>query len=133
MTFCACALVRHPFNKDLYLSVSRKDDPDIHGLPGGKYEENDDHYAATAIRETLEETGFSIKIVTTKVFTEYDNDNKVFTYFAELKDENDIYKDIKPTCPTETGVVKWVTAKELINGPFKQYNEQMFRYFAEQL
>ena len=44
------------------LSVSRKDNHNDWGLPGGKLEDNESFLDA-AIRETLEETGYSISII----------------------------------------------------------------------
>ena len=55
----ACVLIQDPYT-GLILGVSRKDDPNDFGLPGGKCEPGEDSLT-TALRELREETGVLLK------------------------------------------------------------------------
>ena len=120
---CVCGLINHPNNPDLYLAVSRKNNPNDFGLFGGKYEKNLDgfNYKNTAIREALEETGYDI-IVFDESFIDIDSENIVITYLGKSDTTN-------PKQVLEEGIVKWCTKEELIKGSFGIYNEKMFKHF----
>lgn len=101
-------------NKEgLVLGVSRKDDHNDFGLPGGKMEDIDNNDPmATAIRETKEETGLDITGLR-QIFSIHMDNTMGYTYIAEY--EGEINHD-------EPHVVKWVPFQLLINGKFGRYN-----------
>ena len=121
---CVCGLINHPNNPDLYLAVSRKNNPNDFGLFGGKYEKNLDgfNYKNTAIREALEETGYDI-IVFDESFIDIDSENIVITYLGKTDTTN-------PKQVLEEGTVKWLSASQLITGSFADYNKKMFDFFG---
>ena len=121
---CVCGLINHPNNPDLYLAVSRKNNPNDFGLFGGKYEKNLDgfNYKNTAIREALEETGYDI-IVFDESFIDIDSENIVITYLGKTDTTNS--KQV-----LEEGIVKWLSASQLITGSFADYNKKMFDFFG---
>lgn len=120
-------------NQGLILSISRRHDKTIFGLPGGKFNplppDDDIDTKATAIRETKEETSVIVKDCT-------------FIYErVELGDgANGV--DFYSRCyyatnwsgtPTnsEEGLVKWLTAEELTStkAAFGDYNRKMLDQF----
>lgn len=111
----ASILIRDP-SRGLYLGVSRKDNPTAFGFPGGKVDPEDEGSPETAaIRELREETGLILSNPRL-VFhgtSAGDKDFYVGTYVGDVTGE------IKTT---EAGVVQWVTAHQLITGPFGAYN-----------
>lgn len=122
----ACVLV---FSKDgtKILAVSRKDNKDDFGIPGGKVDEGESFIDA-AIRETLEETGFTINITDTaknNPFISYDGKCEVRTFIATVKE--DIPK--KQINEEETGVVTYVRASVLFKGSFGSYNKQLLDFY----
>ena len=121
---CVCCLINHPNNPDLYLAVSRKNNPNDFGLFGGNYEKNLDgfNYKNTAIREALEETGYDI-IVFDESFIDIDSENIVITYLGKTDTTN-------PKQVLEEGIVKWLSASQLITGSFADYNKKMFDFFG---
>ena len=121
---CVCGLINHPNNPDLYLAVSRKNNPNDFGLFGGNYEKNLDgfNYKNTAIREALEETGYDI-IVFDESFIDIDSENIVITYLGKTDTTN-------PKQVLEEGIVKWLSASQLITGSFADYNKKMFDFFG---
>jgi 8-oxo-dGTP pyrophosphatase MutT (NUDIX family) len=115
----------------LILSISRRHDKTIFGLPGGKYDEEsgDKTTMDTAIREVKEETGIQVNRCM-QVYQRVelgDGKNKVdfysSTYYA-LEWEGEP-KD------SEEGEVKWLTADELTDtkAAFGDYNTQMLKSF----
>lgn len=117
----------------LILSISRRHNKDIFGLPGGKFDEaaGDTNSMDTAIRETLEETGVKV----TKCVQVYqrvelgDGANAVdfysTTYYA-MEWEGEPHT-------SEEGEVKWLTAEELTSthAAFGDYNRHMLNNFKE--
>lgn len=98
----------------LYLGVSRKYDPNAFGLPGGKLDPGETPEEA-ATRELAEETGL---VMTNPKLVFHgtsagDKDFYVGTYMGDVT--GNIHT-------TEAGRVQWVTAKQLIDGPFGAYN-----------
>lgn len=102
-------------NKEgLVLGVSRKTDHNDFGLPGGKMDpEDNENPMATAIRETLEETGLRINNLQL-VFAIHKGGNLGHTYLAEYQGEINY---------NEPHVVKWVGFETLVAGSFGRYNQ----------
>ena len=103
------------FNQGKILTVSRKNNPDDFGLPGGKLEPNES-FEDGAIREVKEETGLDIWGLV-PVF--YRMDDKFFAvcFVAQWKGELDH--------TLEEGVVKWANFSEIVRGSFGKYNAQL--------
>lgn len=98
----------------LILGVSRKDDHNSMGLPGGKMEDEDmGNIQITAIRETKEETGLDISNLQ-MIFATHKGGYMGYTYLAQYSGEIN---------HNEPHVVKWVPMQVLINGSFGKYNE----------
>lgn len=106
-------------NEDgLVLGVSRKDDHNDFGLPGGKMEEIDGGQPnLTAIRETLEETGLKVTNLR-QIFSIHKNGNMGYTFLGDY-DNNALIDHNEPH------VVKWVPFQRLINGRFGKYNKMV--------
>lgn len=122
MKNAVCVLIVDKDNN--LLSVSRKDNHNDWGLPGGKLEENESFIDA-AIRETLEETGYSIEVVDTSNYFEHsDNEYLVRTYKAKI-----IYYLRTPVSEEETGLVSFKNKLDLLKGSFSQYNYDCFKHF----
>lgn len=118
----ACVSVIIMNEDGLYLGVSRKYDHTIFGLVGGKVEVTDKNMIEAAIRETKEETGLDIFDIELVFETEWkERYNQTF----KAKFKGNIHTD-------EPHVVKWVTKKELIDGPFGEYNEMLFEHMKNQ-
>lgn len=121
MYFGACVLVLG--ENGTILAVSRKDDKQDFGLPGGKVEPGETPLEAAG-RELLEETGFKIADARySHIIYHAEADGKLaVTYevpFAALK---------KIKEPTESGVVAWVTPDVLAAGKtFGDYNRGLFK------
>ena len=110
----------------LFLSVSRKDDPNKIGFPGGKVDPGEKLEDAL-IREFLEETGLSIKIDEShKPFIVEDGHGyTVHSYMVYLEDEEHYSLD-----EVETGVIRLSNKIQLIKAsPYGEYNEKAFEWF----
>ncbi len=118
--YAVCALVLN--SEGLILGVSRKDDHTAFGVPGGKVEDNETVVEALH-REMLEETGYHI-IVDNELPFVSDVDGYTTATFKVKIDTDAIQHSI-----TETGVVKYVSKQTLLDGPFGQYNKQLFEFF----
>ena len=112
--FAVCALIFCESGN--ILGVSRKDNPEAFGLVGGKVDVGETPEEAL-IRETKEETGLDV-INFKKVFERNDDDSKCFTYLCEVTGNIRTY---------EKGIVKEVTWEELFNGPFGEYNMELYK------
>lgn len=125
----ACVLV---FSEDgtKILAVSRKDDPNAFGIPGGKVDPNESFLDA-AIRETLEETGYEVNV------TEHSANNPfiiedgygyiVHTFIATINKN----KKRLEIAEEETGRVAYVTREDLFNGPFSTYNRHLCAWYDD--
>lgn len=97
----------------LVLGVSRKDNHEDFGLPGGKMETIDyNEPKFTAIRETFEETGLQISNLRL-VFAMHKDEYMGHCYLAD-------YEGV--INHNEPHVVKWVPFETLIRGKFGKYN-----------
>lgn len=118
---CSLVLVK---SGDKFLGVSRKHDHNDIGLPGGKREMNET-YEDCAIRETMEETGYVIKLLEAVPFEGIDLGLFCKTYLAEIVDTISGDKD-----SSETGVVGLFDKQAFLDGSFSKYNELMFKHFG---
>lgn len=114
-----CALIRHPQKSDLFLGVSRKDNPNDFGLPGGKVDIGEDFLPALR-REVKEETGLTVSdsIWIFSALCEGEVNFNVHTFEVKVSDFN-VQTD-------EVGVVSWVTKDQLFAGCFGDYNKKLF-------
>ena len=104
------------------LVVSRKDNHNDFGLPGGKCDPEDPSCLEAMKREVYEETG----LVVEKAYPFYFRDDGEFvglTYLVTL------YTGIiHKTSDKETGLVKWSDFNELKNGSFGKYNSALEKH-----
>ena len=99
------------------LCVSRKDDHNNFGLPGGKMDPEDENDPTiTAIRECKEETGLDASDLDL-VFAIHKYGNMSYTYIANYTGEIN---------HSEPHLVKWGTFKDLIEGSFGEYNNLVY-------
>ena len=122
MNEAVCALIQNDEGK--FLAVSRKDDPDDFGLPGGKVDPGETCEEALR-REVMEETG----IYVSDIFPVFEficgpgKDDKSF-----LVTTFKVYDHTQVRTPDENGVVAWVDAEKLLKGSFGDYNKRLFNY-----
>lgn len=109
----ACVLIFAEDGK--ILAVSRKNDPNDFGLPGGKvdYPESAEEGAA---RELFEETGLTATSLRL-VFVHDEGKFETHTFVAEVSGEINT---------PEAGVIRWVTPDVLLKGMFGDYNRKLF-------
>lgn len=114
----ACVLVRNPNGK--ILAVSRKDDPNALGMPGGHVDIGEKDIDA-ARRELKEETGLDVTDLV-EIFSMRDSHGFMTTTFSG---------NVSGTIHTnESGVIRWVNPSSLIDpnqSPFYRYNQLLFQ------
>lgn len=118
----ACVYIECPVTR-MILAVSRKDNPNDFGLPGGKVEPGQTEMEA-AYAELSQETGIFLyrKLIdgSTSLQEIFRRDGGV-TFRASL---TSVFM-IVPKAPGETGVVAWVTPQQLVDGCFGDYNRRL--------
>jgi len=115
----ACVLIMSA--DGMILTVSRKKDPTMLGLPGGKVDHGESFQSA-ASRELFEETGLLV------------NDLK----FAFSKIDKFGFKTITFLCDAEgeiktheSGIIRWVKPEVLVDpkhSPYVDYNKDLFDF-----
>ncbi len=118
----------------LILGVSRKEDKTDFGLPGGKREPGEEPWQ-TAIRETLEETGYTVRLVNPKnkdpffVRPSPRTGRYVAAFVCEIVPE---VPRVTRKLPGETGLVRWISEKKLVTeGCFAPYNSVMMKVYHD--
>ena len=107
-------------HKGEVLVVSRKNNLNDFGLPGGKIEPSDETSFDAICREVLEETGYEITMLSVPVFGDYAENHFCIAFIGKVNLESQ--KTIK-----ETGVVKFMSIEELIKqGTYRKYNVKLF-------
>lgn len=112
------------------VGVTRKDNPNDWGLPGGKIEQGET-FKEAAVREVLEETGLEIDpLFLQRVYTgpivEYVCTTYIYTWDSTSPFlEEWIKQSLRPEPGTDC-LVGLVGLKELINGSFGDYNDKLF-------
>jgi mutator protein MutT len=100
------------------LAVSRKNNKNDFGIPGGKCEEGES-FEDCAARELQEETGLKALGVR-KIFIMQDDAGWIMATCV-------VEKYLGEISTTEAGKVTWLTPKELItNSSFTNYNKKLF-------
>lgn len=114
----ACML--HVRDDGKILAVSRKDNHEDFGLPGGKVD-GDEPGWLTVVREVQEETGLLVMGVNSKpIFT--DGDSLTGKYLVETYLVEELYGEINTS---EPGKVAWVGWEDLFRGSFGNYNRKL--------
>jgi 8-oxo-dGTP pyrophosphatase MutT (NUDIX family) len=107
----------------LLLAVSRKDNPEIWGFPGGKVEEGEE-LSDAAIRECREETGLNIFNLH-PVYTGICKGEVDFLTTTFIADFNYFEINSIGSSEEETGIIAWVKPEVLTSGPFGKYNREL--------
>jgi len=118
----ACCLIIHPDNGKI-LAVSRKDDPNDWGMPGGHVDPGETPEAAAA-RELKEETGLAATALK-PVFTLLD-DHGFETSTFQCDYIGEFFTD-------ETGRIAWVDPSVLVSSKssqFASYNVELFQHIG---
>jgi 8-oxo-dGTP pyrophosphatase MutT (NUDIX family) len=111
-----CVLAFNQTNQ--ILAVSRRNTTDQFGLPGGKVNYREDPITAL-IREVWEETYIYLQPENIKlVYTRIDEDYVVLTYYYSQQITQEPIQG-------DAGSVKFVEWKDLIKGPFGEYNQEL--------
>lgn len=122
-----CALIQH--GPDKYLSITRRNNSKVWGIPGGKVDPGESNFDALK-RELHEETGFIGK---------QDHYEPIYSGICKGKDGNDFwvttyfidFKDGLSSClvPEKGLILDWKTHWELCDpdiSPFWKYNKNVF-------
>lgn len=127
-----CVWVYNPYANKV-LAVSRKDDKNDFGLPGGKVDKGENP-KFSACRELLEETGYIATDLYSFFYAKTVGGYLAETFLVPGKNELDSWKLFnsfkqQPIDKTvETGVVAWVDPQVLVeNSSFSDYNHNLMR------
>ena len=101
------------------LAVSRKDNHEDFGLPGGKVESADKTIFHSLVREVIEETGILIESGE-PIFTREDNEYIAIVFLATKWSHTNRLLE-----PSETGKVIWTDFETLKKGSFGTYNAKL--------
>ncbi len=120
------AIIRNDIGQ--ILAVSRKDNKELFGLPGGKVDPEDNTLEEAITREVLQETGIQLTkltLVDSRPFgisedTFYEQNCFVGEWKGSITPQEEL------DAIGETGVVKWVDKDVLENGFFGDYNKIVF-------
>jgi 8-oxo-dGTP pyrophosphatase MutT (NUDIX family) len=104
------------------LCVSRKDDLNDFGLPGGKIEKDDYSPETAGIREVKEETGIDVHS-TILLYAEHRRGSMGYTYLATSW-SGEISHD-------EPHIAKWGSFCELVEGKYGEWNLKVFRSYSD--
>lgn len=121
MKTAVVAMIRHPWKPKTWVGVTRKNDFNDWGLPGGKVEPTEDPVTAI-IREVFEETGIRAQSVI-HLTSRMVNDYAVLTYIVDGIGH--------PETQEGEGLCDWKTEDELSAGVFGEYNRQRFKDLEE--
>jgi hypothetical protein len=111
----ACILIRSDDGK--ILAVSRKNDPNDFGLPGGKVDEGETPEEAAA-RELGEETGLDVTNLK-QVYDRYDGGHHCYCFVGNVSGTIDT---------DEAGVIRWVSPEVLLTqSRYAPYNRELFK------
>ena len=124
----ACVLIQDPYT-GLILGVSRKDNPDDFGLPGGKCDPGED-YLTTALRELREETGVLLKKAPVLCFTAICVGGKDGKDYLTKTFRTSVSAEYIKIQTTEKGVVQWITPAKLLEGSFADYHRAMLAHIG---
>lgn len=114
--FASVALIQR--EDGLVLAVSRRNQPNVWGLPGGKLDPGETSFDALK-REVFEETGISVT-AGKPVYERQDADLGKVIYFNQI-----VYEGL--ATQQEDGIdVAWVKPKLLSTGPFGEWNTGLF-------
>lgn len=105
----------------MILSLKRLDG-NGYGFPCGKVEMGE-HPIDAAIRECFEETGYVVATSTSSYYDGVDDENKVVRiYLAKVLSEGDLVF-------SREGTVEWVLPSDLSNSKWKEFNEEVLKFF----
>jgi 8-oxo-dGTP pyrophosphatase MutT (NUDIX family) len=126
----ACALIVRPDHK--VLCVSRRDDPNAHGLPGGGREPFDATLLDTALRELWEETRIrGEKAGAIKLHDAPCADLKKGTVTRSVTFYIPAWSGLPRS--VEEGRVSWRPWEDIVFGPFGEYNADVAKRYREML
>jgi 8-oxo-dGTP pyrophosphatase MutT (NUDIX family) len=97
------------------LGVSRKDNHELFGLPGGKVDTGEDTYTAMK-REVFEETGLIVDRAIPLFFREEEG------FLAVVYLVTEWHGDVSTS---EAGIVDWIDFEVLKRGSFAEYNAKL--------
>lgn len=97
------------------LGVSRKDNHELFGLPGGKVDPGEDTYTAMK-REVFEETGLIVDRAIPLFFREEER------FLAVVYLVTEWHGDVSTS---EAGIVDWIDFEVLKRGSFAEYNAKL--------
>jgi mutator protein MutT len=119
ITAAVAIITQEENGKTKILGVSRKDDHEAWGLPGGSIEEGETPEDAM-VREVREETGLIVSEAR-KVFVRIDDWGVAAAAFEVLE----CFGEPRTV---EQGLVRWLDLNELIEekAPFREYNARLF-------